>query len=200
MFFSSTSKQIGFELVFKINQIVMFFSILCYLPSRHKKAGGFTPLCSTKAPQWIHHLAYSASIQTPTFIVGWFCNHFSQNITFKNSIFFWKQTLVKYIYCLDKFLLASLSELWDSSLNPLTKFTSSSRSTQLNDIFPWNISQMIKKIIPLSMRIHKLYNEMGHSILSLMGSWWKLRQQEIWISPWRESHCRTNTSIRQSNK
>ena len=99
-FFASTSKQTGFELVFNINQIAMLFSMLCYyLPSRHKKARGFTTLCSTKAPRWIHHNAYSASIQTPTFIVGWFCNHFSQNITFKNSIFFQKQTLVKYIYC-----------------------------------------------------------------------------------------------------
>ena len=38
-------------------------------------------------------------------------------------------------------------------LNPLTKFTSSSRSTEFKEIFPWNISQMITKTIPISMRI-----------------------------------------------
>ena len=39
------------------------------------------------------------------------------------------------------------------NLNPLTKFASSSRSTELKDILPWKISQMIKKTIPISTRI-----------------------------------------------
>ena len=43
----------------------------------------------------------------------------------------------------------------NSDLNPLTKFTSSSRSTEFKDILPWNISQMITKTIPISMRIVK---------------------------------------------
>ena len=38
-------------------------------------------------------------------------------------------------------------------LNPLTKFTSSNRSTKFKDILPWNISQMITKTIPISTRI-----------------------------------------------
>ena len=37
--------------------------------------------------------------------------------------------------------------------NPLTKFTSSSRSTVFKDILPWNITQMITKTISNSTRI-----------------------------------------------
>ena len=37
--------------------------------------------------------------------------------------------------------------------NPLTKFTSSSRSTEFKDIFAWNISQMMLKTILISTRI-----------------------------------------------
>ena len=40
-----------------------------------------------------------------------------------------------------------------SSLSLLTKFTSSSRSTEFKDIMPWNISQMITKTVPISTRI-----------------------------------------------
>ena len=40
-----------------------------------------------------------------------------------------------------------------SKLNLLTKFTSSSRSTELKDIFSWNISQMIMKTVLISRRI-----------------------------------------------
>ena len=38
----------------------------------------------------------------------------------------------------------------NSNLNPLTKFTNSSRSTEFKDILPWNIFQII---IPISRRI-----------------------------------------------
>ena len=40
----------------------------------------------------------------------------------------------------------------NSNLNPLIKFTSS-RSTEFKDILPWNVSQMIKKTIPITTRI-----------------------------------------------
>ena len=40
----------------------------------------------------------------------------------------------------------------NSKLNSLTKFTSS-KSTDFKDIFPWNISQKIMKIVPISMRL-----------------------------------------------
>ena len=52
-----------------------------------------------------------------------------------------------------------------SSLNPLTKFTSSSRSTDFKDILPWNISQM------------------RHPVGNLVESQWKRRQQHDQIFP-----------------
>ena len=86
-----------------------------------------------------------------------------------------------------------------SNLNPLTKFTSRSRSTKLKDIIPWNISQMIMKIIPISTRIIISY-AMKQGILLII--WWKVNgnwdNNMIRISQWRESHCRTNTSIRRN--
>ena len=44
----------------------------------------------------------------------------------------------------------------NSNLNTLTKFTSSSRSTEFNDILPRKISEMITKTIPISTRIVKV--------------------------------------------
>ena len=41
----------------------------------------------------------------------------------------------------------------NSNLNPVTKFTSSSRSTEFKDILQWNICQMITKTMPTSTRI-----------------------------------------------
>ena len=41
----------------------------------------------------------------------------------------------------------------DSNLNILTKFTSRSRSTELKDILPWSISQIIAKAIPIGTGI-----------------------------------------------
>ena len=39
------------------------------------------------------------------------------------------------------------------NLDPPTKFNSNSRKIELKDILPWNISQMITKTIPTSLRI-----------------------------------------------
>ena len=63
-------------------------------------------------------------------------------------------------------LIFSMRDIYiNSNPNPLTKFTSSSRSTELKDIFPWNISEMIMKTIPISTRI-------------VIAMWWN-----------RASHC-----------
>ena len=43
---------------------------------------------------------------------------------------------------------------------------------------------------------HKLCDEMGHLVVNLMESQWKLRQQHDQDFPMEESHFRTNTSIR----
>ena len=45
---------------------------------------------------------------------------------------------------------------------------------------------------------HKPRDETGYPVLSLLESQWKLRQQHFRISQWRESHCRTNTSVRRN--
>ena len=62
-------------------------------------------------------------------------------------------------------LIFSMRDIYiNSNLNPLTKLTSSSRSTKLKDILSWNISQMIMKTIPISTRIVISYaiNEASH--------------------------------------
>ena len=71
------------------------------------------------------------------------------------------------------------------NLNPLTQFTSS-RSTEFKDILPCNISQMITKTISVSIPFW---------------IWWKVngnQDNSTRVSKWRESHCRTNTSIRRN--
>ena len=63
----------------------------------------------------------------------------------------------------------------NSNLNPLTKFTSSSssrRSTEFKDI-----SNDHEDHPNQHENSHKPCNEMGYSVLSLLESQWKLRQQ-----------------------
>ena len=85
-----------------------------------------------------------------------------------------------------------------SNPNPLTKFTSSSKTNKFKDILPWNISEMIMKSIPISTRI-VIGNAIKQGIL--LWIWWKVDRKwannMIRISQWRESHCRTNNSIRR---
>ena len=64
----------------------------------------------------------------------------------------------------------------NSNPNPTTKFTSSSRTTELKDILPWNISLMITKTIPISTRIVISY-AIKQGVVNLMESQLKLRQQ-----------------------
>ena len=62
-------------------------------------------------------------------------------------------------------LIFSVRDIYiNSNLNPLTKFTSSSRSTEFEDILIWNISQMIMKTDPISVRIVTI-NAMKQGIL-----------------------------------
>ena len=72
------------------------------------------------------------------------------------------------------------------NLNPLTKFTSSNRSTEFEDILIWDISPMIMKTVPISVRI-VISNAIKQGI-SVNGN----QDNMIIISQWRESHCRTN--------
>ena len=47
---------------------------------------------------------------------------------------------------------------------------------------------------------HKLFSKMGRLVVNLMESQWKLRYNMIRGSQWRQSHCRTNTTIRRKKK
>ena len=89
----------------------------------------------------------------------------------------------------------------NSNPNPLTKFISSSRSTEFKDIPLWNISQMITKTVPVSTRI-VISNEMKRGITFWI--WWKVNENWdnniISISQWGESHCRTNNRIRRKKR
>ena len=73
-------------------------------------------------------------------------------------------------------------------LNPLTNFTSTSRSTSFKDILPWNISEMITKTIPISTRIVIRY-AMKWGILLWIS--WKVNgnwdNNMIRISQWRKA-------------
>ena len=98
-------------------------------------------------------------------------------------------------------LLLTMRDIYsNSSLNPLLKFTSSSsRGAEFIDILlPWNISQMIIETVPISMRIVINYT-MKLSIP--LWIWWNVNvnwnKNMSRISQWRESHSRTNTSIRR---
>ena len=54
-------------------------------------------------------------------------------------------------------LIYSVRDIYiNANLNPPTEFTSSSRSTELQDILPWNISQMITKtILMMNVKVSK---------------------------------------------
>ena len=99
-------------------------------------------------------------------------------------------------------LIFSIRDIYISSnLDPLSKFTSSSRSTKFKYILLWNISQMITKTIAISSRLAISY-AMKRGIP--LWIWWKVKgnwdNNMIRISQWRESHCRTNTSVRRKKE
>ena len=76
-------------------------------------------------------------------------------------------------------LILTMSNIYiNSNLNPHTKFTSSSRSTEFKDILSWKISHMITKTIPISTKIVKSFViKWWHLAVCLTESQWKLRQQ-----------------------
>ena len=76
----------------------------------------------------------------------------------------------------------------NSNLNPITKFTSSSKSTEPKDILPLNISQMIMKTVPISMRTVLSYAMIQGIPLQIRwkanGNW---GNNMIRISQWKET-------------
>ena len=88
----------------------------------------------------------------------------------------------------------------NSNLNPLLKFTSSSKSTKFKDILPWNISQTIMKTIPMSTRTIISY-AMKRAIpfwvcRKVNGNWDK---NMIRISKWRESQNIVEQELEQEH-
>ena len=85
----------------------------------------------------------------------------------------------------------------NSNLTSPTKFTKSSRSTEFKDLLPWTLSQMIRKTVPISTRIVISYLMQSGIPMWIWGednrNW---DNNIIRNSQWKESHCRTNTSIR----
>ena len=97
-------------------------------------------------------------------------------------------------------LIPSMRDIYiNSNPTPLTKFTGSSRSTDFKDILLWNISKMIMKTVPLTLRIVISY-AMKRGIPFWI--WWKVSgnwaNNMIRISQGRESLCRTNSSVRRN--
>ena len=103
----------------------------------------------------------------------------------------WRWVKLDLIFCMrDRFI--------NSNLNPLTKLNSSSRSTEFKDIPPWKISEIVTKTIPMSTKI-VISSAMKQGIplriwSKVNGNW---ANNLITISQWRESLCRTNTSVRR---
>ena len=92
-------------------------------------------------------------------------------------------------------LILTMRDIYiNSNLNPLTKFTSSSRSTEFKTILPGTNDH---KDYPNQQNSHKPHDESG--ILFWVN--WKVNGNRdnnmIRISQWRTSHCRTNTSVRR---
>ena len=99
-------------------------------------------------------------------------------------------------------LILTMRDIYmNSKLNTHTKFTSSSKSTEFNNILPWNIYHMIRKFLPISTRILINY-AMKWGIP--MWIWWNVNRNwdnnMISISKRRERHHKTNTSIRRKKK
>ena len=92
-------------------------------------------------------------------------------------------------------LIVTMRDIYiNSNLNPLTKFT------EFKDIFPLNISQMIMETILISTRI-----VISYAMKQGIPSWvyWKVNgnwENMTRISQWRESHCRTNSSVRRKKE
>ena len=98
--------------------------------------------------------------------------------------------------------ITSMRDIYNNpSLDPLTKFTSSSRSTEFKDILSWKISQMITNTIPINTII-VISNAMKLGIP--LWIWWKVNgnwdKNRIRISQWKKSHCGTNTSVRRKKE
>ena len=99
-------------------------------------------------------------------------------------------------------LVLSMRDIYiNSNLNPLKKFTSSSRSTDFKDILPRSIFQMITKTNRINTRIVISY-EMKPGIL--LWIWWKVNgnweKNMISISQWKKAISEQTLEIKKSKR
>ena len=148
--------------------------------------------------------------------IGSFMNPFSLIINLSERYFRFRSCYKKKVISMDYdastsswkpwiwvrlYLICTMRDIYiNSNPNPLTKFTNSSRNTEVKDIVRWNISKINTKTILISTRIVISYT-MKWSILlwvwqKLNGNW----DNMIRISQWRENHCRKNASIRRKKE
>ena len=125
--------------------------------------------------------------RTSRFGLWSFYQEFYKATTCRRQPLFWEVPIMVALYRFDCIYI-------NSNLNPLTKFTSSNRSTEFKDILSWNISQMITKTIPISMKRVMSYAMKWGIPLWV---WWKANgnwdNNMLRISQWRERYCRTDS-------
>ena len=97
-------------------------------------------------------------------------------------------------------LILTMRDIYsNSNLNPQTKFTSNSKSSQFKDILLWNISQIVMKTILISTRIVISYSMKQGTLLWIL---WKVNENGgnnmIRISQWSESQSRANANVRRN--
>ena len=80
----------------------------------------------------------------------------------------------------------------NSNVDPLTKFTSSSRGTEFKDIIPRNTP---RTVVPISTRM--VISSVMKRDISFDRKLMETETTTIRISQWRERHCRKNTSVRR---
>ena len=76
----------------------------------------------------------------------------------------------------------------NSNLKPPMKFTSNSRNTEFKDILPWNISQMITKIIATSTRIvtgYVIYWDIPFSVWRKVNGNWDNEHGQNFSMEWK---------------
>ena len=103
----------------------------------------------------------------------------SLNFTWNSDFFFLVQTKKSDFYvlpwrCVRLDLVLRMRDIYiDSNMNWLTKFTSSSRTTEFKNILQWNISKLNMKTVPISTRIVISY---VMKQVVLLWIWWKVKE------------------------
>ena len=88
----------------------------------------------------------------------------------------------------------------NSNPDPLTKLSSSSRSTEFNEILPWNVSQIFAKAVLISARTAiscTMKIGIPFCVWKKADGNWDNNMIFLRIFQWKGSYCRANTWIRR---